>query len=184
MSAPNDTLIILDCCNAGLAAATSQHLDALNKDESGSNPYNKELIGACGWGTKTYDHLSGALCDVLKQRLQGTPSPDTTLSDIHTTPMDAIFLEDVTHDDAFQDVGPPDTASLDFEEDGTEGEDDAPDMSTFTLIRAINNRLMQSFGPYAVSPPQAVHYVLQRSRKRKMVLENLRHKHERRKLAH
>ncbi|KAF1951962.1 hypothetical protein CC80DRAFT_508321 [Byssothecium circinans] len=119
LKANSDTLIILDCCNAGLAAATSQKPEALN-DLLRKYPTErrKELIGACGWEIETGYHLAPALCTVLKNRLPTGGS----------------------------------------------------DMSTFTLVRDMNNELV---GKSKGSAPQAVHYILQSNPNSKMILSNL-----------
>lgn len=58
MDAKCPVLVILDCCNAGAAAATPVNLH--------SNRYPKELIAATSWGLSTSDKLAIALCNVLK----------------------------------------------------------------------------------------------------------------------
>lgn len=68
MQAKFDTLMILDCCNAGLAAASSQVGEALNDPEQSPETvtnYRKELIGASSWGTDTKDRMSPALWNSL-----------------------------------------------------------------------------------------------------------------------
>ncbi|POS71141.1 hypothetical protein DHEL01_v210465 [Diaporthe helianthi] len=59
MDAKVDTLIILDCCNAGLASALRLG------DENDTHDFRKELLAACTWGNETYGHMSEALCNVL-----------------------------------------------------------------------------------------------------------------------
>lgn len=54
-----DTLVILDCCNAGLASAMGQ-------DEEIHNTHRKELLAACTWGNETRDRMSPALCEALQ----------------------------------------------------------------------------------------------------------------------
>ncbi|KAK6503781.1 hypothetical protein TWF481_008787 [Arthrobotrys musiformis] len=57
-----DTLAILDCCDAGLAATC-------NTGNKTSNNHRTEIIGACGWNTSTYHHMSPAMWTVLKSGL-------------------------------------------------------------------------------------------------------------------
>lgn len=59
MDATGDTLIILDCCNAGLASALRLG------DENEFHNSRKELLAACTWGNKAYGDMSEALCEVL-----------------------------------------------------------------------------------------------------------------------
>jgi hypothetical protein len=150
MRAPGDTLIILDCCEAGLAAAEAIHTeealenagDENNTEDSASNQEvlqleqkveeemqktvgqnanskvapdhnllpRKELIGACGWGNETMNHMSPAMCKTLSA-LQSRSS-----------------------------------------------------ISTFTLVNSMNSRLVSNYkGNRYV--PQAVHYVLRDTRR-------------------
>ena len=88
MDASGDTLIILDCCEAGLAAAGAIHTeeafenagDENNTDDSASHQEvllpRKELIGACGWGNETMNHMSPAMCKTLSA-LKGRSSIST-----------------------------------------------------------------------------------------------------------
>ena len=118
MDAPCDTLVILDCCNAGMAAVTSQQPSGLNDMQENPTDYRKELIGACGWGTDTFDHMCLALCNAIK----------TGLEKEHSS------------------------------------------ISTFTLVRLMNNYLVTR---RREKHPQAVHYILQRNSKDKMILPRL-----------
>lgn len=59
MDARGDTLIILDCCNAGLASALRLG------DEDQFHEFRKELLAACTWGNEADGHMSEALCKVL-----------------------------------------------------------------------------------------------------------------------
>lgn len=65
ISSESDTLVILDCCEAGLATVRELSRDVMYYDDS----FRKELIGACTWGTITQDRMSKALCQVLRERL-------------------------------------------------------------------------------------------------------------------
>ncbi|KAF2803055.1 uncharacterized protein BDZ99DRAFT_526801 [Mytilinidion resinicola] len=130
MDAECDTLVILDCCNAGLAAVSSQNVHALDGGKKRNakldeyekeNPYRKELIGACGWDIDTRNHMSSALFKVMKVEF---PAPRFST------------------------------------------------MSTPTLVRRMNYSLVQHIGERR-SPPQAVHYILQRNGKDKMTLPRL-----------
>jgi hypothetical protein len=114
MEAQSDTLVILDCCEAGLAAVASQN------EENTPSEYRKELIGACGWDTSTRNHMSPGLCQILED----------------------VFIKE-----------------------------NRVDMSTFSLVRRLNNNLVKSKG--RKGPPQAVHYILRRNMKDKMVLHKL-----------
>ncbi|KAK3987540.1 hypothetical protein QBC44DRAFT_400226 [Cladorrhinum sp. PSN332] len=120
MKAECDTLVILDCCCAGLATVSSQHPGALGDNMETVSNYRKELIGACGWFVDTYGDMSDALCSSLQR---GLPNSNRTI---------------LTH----------------------------------TLVRLTNNRLVQLFNTRCrgEEPPQAVHYLLQRNNKNKMIL--------------
>ncbi|KAM7207778.1 hypothetical protein V8F20_001820 [Naviculisporaceae sp. PSN 640] len=59
-SAECDVLTILDCCNAGLAIASSL------KREHIKNLHAKELIAAGAWGNTTADRLAPAVCEALQ----------------------------------------------------------------------------------------------------------------------
>ncbi|KAK4456766.1 hypothetical protein QBC42DRAFT_351021 [Cladorrhinum samala] len=120
MKAESDTLVILDCCCAGMATVTSQHPGALGDNMATVSNFRKELIGACGWFVDTYSDMSKALCASLDR---GLPNSSRTIS-------------------------------------------------THTLVRLTNNRLVQLFNTRerGHEPPQAVHYLLQRNNKNKMVL--------------
>ncbi|EPS45953.1 hypothetical protein H072_10 [Dactylellina haptotyla CBS 200.50] len=65
VDALTNILVILDCCNAGLAAST------MNKmiQYGAISEYRKELIGACGWGNKTQDLMSEAMISCLNKHL-------------------------------------------------------------------------------------------------------------------
>lgn len=70
MHAKCDTLIILDCCDAGLAAVSAPQQGRWGSGGSifSQEPvgrYRKELIGACSWGTTTQDRMSIAMCEAL-----------------------------------------------------------------------------------------------------------------------
>ncbi|KAM7190683.1 hypothetical protein V8F33_009347 [Rhypophila sp. PSN 637] len=54
-----DVLVILDCCNAGLARAIGL------EDKHTHNLHPKELITASDWGSTTEDRLAAALCEAL-----------------------------------------------------------------------------------------------------------------------
>lgn len=118
MDAPCDTLVILDCCEAGLAAVTSQQASGLDDKQQNRTSYRKELVGACGWGTETMKHMSLALCDAIKNGL----------------------------------------------------EEEHSSISTSTFVRLMNNYLVTRLRE---KPPQAVHYILQRNSKDKMILPRL-----------
>ena len=118
MDAPCDTLVILDCCDAGMAAVTSQRASGLNDKQQSRTSYRKELIGACGWKTETKNHMSLALRDAIR----------TGLEEEHSS------------------------------------------ISTSTLVRLMNNFLVTRLRE---KPPQAVHYILQRNSKDKMILPRL-----------
>ncbi|KAF3908512.1 hypothetical protein ABW21_db0205676 [Orbilia brochopaga] len=60
MSVPCDTLIILDCCEAGLAAINLARLELEDASD-----FRKEMIGACGWDTSTLNHMSPSLWQSL-----------------------------------------------------------------------------------------------------------------------
>lgn len=64
MESECDTLVIMDCCNAGLASAMAQ-----DGPDPGHN-FRKELLGACSWGDETDDRMSQALCKVLAEIIQ------------------------------------------------------------------------------------------------------------------
>ncbi|KAK4231624.1 hypothetical protein QBC38DRAFT_451255 [Podospora fimiseda] len=129
MSAESDTLIILDCCCAGLATISSQHPGGLGDNMETVSNYRKELIGACGWLVDTYGDMSDALCSALQR---GLPNWNRTIS-------------------------------------------------THTLVRLTNNRLVQLFNTRqeGQEPPQAVHYLLQRNNKNKMILPRFERRRER-----
>jgi len=127
-----DTLFILDCCDAGVAAVTPEEdqddeddEDDEEDEEDEENPENqsrKELIGAGGWGLDTRDRMSQALCRALGDELQN-----------------------------FGD-----------------------DLSTHTLIRKMNIILYEWYaGDGTVR--QAVHYLLKRTGRPKMVIPHLGH---------
>ena len=118
MNALCDTLVILDCCEAGMAAVTSQQPSGLSDEHRKRINYRKELIGACGWRTSTGAHMSPALCATIKTSLE--------------------------------------------EEDSS--------ISTSSLVRLMNNYLVSHMDE---SAPQAVHYILQRNSKDKMILPRL-----------
>ncbi|KAI7781670.1 hypothetical protein LA080_014436 [Diaporthe eres] len=61
MASQCDTLVVLDCCNAGLASAMAQ--DGPDPEHN----FRKELLGACTWGNETEDRMSQALCKVLSE---------------------------------------------------------------------------------------------------------------------
>jgi len=93
MAAKCHTLVILDCCNAGLAAINTQEDDGLDeadnseeddaqdaddgKEQDYDHQYRKELIGACAWGKSTRSRMSPAMCKVLKE---GLPCADASMS--------------------------------------------------------------------------------------------------------
>jgi hypothetical protein len=88
MSAGYDTLVILDCCEAGLAAAEVIRIEGAQQEQGGGDdkPENsrgdnpaprKELIGACGWGNFTRSKMSPAMCNILKEELQPGSSIST-----------------------------------------------------------------------------------------------------------
>ena len=118
MKALCDTLVILDCCEAGMAAVTSQQPNGLSDEHGEPINYRKELIGACGWRTSTGAHMSPALCDAIKTSLA--------------------------------------------QEDSS--------ISTSSLVRLMNNYLVSHMDE---SAPQAVHYILRRNSKDKMILPRL-----------
>ena len=119
MDALCDTLVILDCCEAGMAAVTSQRQNGSSDENGKPINYRKELIGACGWRTDTRAHMSPALCATIKASLE--------------------------------------------EEDSS--------ISTSSLVRLMNNHLVSHIDEEA---PQAVHYILQRNSKDKMILPRLK----------
>ncbi|KIX92371.1 uncharacterized protein Z520_11979 [Fonsecaea multimorphosa CBS 102226] len=72
MDAQFDTLVILDCCDAGLAALSSRK-DRKAQEKKYKEPadkekmnYCKELVGACSWANTTENHMSPALCLALE----------------------------------------------------------------------------------------------------------------------
>lgn len=70
MKARCDTLVILDCCDAGLAAVTDTMLRANLEPHIEGCPdlwseFRKELLGACSWGNSTWDRMSPSLVKVL-----------------------------------------------------------------------------------------------------------------------
>jgi len=78
-----DTLVILDCCDAGLAtvrALTGDVLDDDEQDEGSWLPFRKELIGACTWENKTADRMSGEMCNALRTLLLNEAHPDARSS--------------------------------------------------------------------------------------------------------
>jgi len=118
-----DTLFILDCSDAGVAAVTPEEDEEDEEDEeTPRNESRKELIGAGGWGLDTRDRMSQALCRALENELPA--------------------------------VG--------------------DDLSTHTLIRRMNNILYDWYaGDGTVR--QAVHYLLKRTGRPKMVIPHLGH---------
>ncbi|KIW77311.1 hypothetical protein Z517_09757 [Fonsecaea pedrosoi CBS 271.37] len=74
MDAKTHTIIILDCREAVLASVTSQE----NGKSSQKPAYQKELIGACGWGLSTRNDMSEAMCTTFK----GLDKKDDTMSTI------------------------------------------------------------------------------------------------------
>lgn len=74
MDAHCDTLIILNCCHAGLAAVTADedqgHIEPINR-------FRKELIGAGSWDSTTRGEMPNAMCEALDTFLKG---PDHTIS--------------------------------------------------------------------------------------------------------
>ncbi|KAF3908542.1 hypothetical protein ABW21_db0206966 [Orbilia brochopaga] len=113
MNVQCDTLIILDCCEAGRAAIN------LAQKEDDRCKFRKELTGACGWNATTGSHMSPSIWNSLR-----------------------------------------DSIAEDFDS-----------ISTSSLVRRMNSQLIRSshWGRER-SPPQAVHYVLQRHVGGKMVL--------------
>lgn len=84
MDADCDTLTILDCCDAGLAAVNDEYLYNL---DFATNPvdlrgnFRKELLGACSWGNETFEHMSPSLVKVLtKARDLGLPGDVISVS--------------------------------------------------------------------------------------------------------
>jgi hypothetical protein len=73
MKCPHDVLVILDCCDAGLAAACSQE----RYDQGPPATTRKELIGACGWGVDAGYHMSPALAEVIREHF---PEPESSMS--------------------------------------------------------------------------------------------------------
>jgi hypothetical protein len=73
MKCPHDVLVILDCCDAGLAAACSQE----RYDQGPPATTRKELIGACGWGVDAGYHMSPALSKVIEE---GFPRAESSMS--------------------------------------------------------------------------------------------------------
>lgn len=68
MDAGCDTLTILDCCDAGLAAVSDRGLyrrDFATDPVDVRSDFRKELLGACSWGNETADHMSASLVKVL-----------------------------------------------------------------------------------------------------------------------
>ncbi|EUC32005.1 hypothetical protein COCCADRAFT_6178 [Bipolaris zeicola 26-R-13] len=151
MMAECDTLVILDCCNAGLAAVTStededdqddgsdsedihnedndsadgrdNNADRKNNSTDDANHLEarKELIGACGWGVGTTNHMSPAMCTVFEDHLR-TPGSN---------------------------------------------------MSTFRLVHEMNRILVRKYicppaGKEPADIPQAVHYVLRHQQRESM----------------
>lgn len=137
MRANCDTLVILDCCNAGLAAITdimlNQNLDAevMRGCPDPSSPYRKELLAACSWSNNTWDRMSPSLCKVLTEA-----------------------------EDLWKDAG-----------------GQRRHISVSTLVRLMNNELAREHrvlcGGRLDEVPQAVHYVLRRSKRRPITLEKL-----------
>lgn len=52
----------------------------------------KELIGACGWGVETSDHMSPSMCRVLKNRLRRLGSNMSTFRLVHE--MNSILVKE------------------------------------------------------------------------------------------
>ncbi|KAM7213015.1 hypothetical protein V8F06_011617 [Rhypophila decipiens] len=63
-----DVLVILDCCNAGLAGARGL------EDKHTHNLHSKKLIAASDWGSTTEDRLAAALCEALPTWCHGQPT--------------------------------------------------------------------------------------------------------------
>lgn len=119
MDAPCNTLVILDCCHAGLASAMGRF------EAKEDFPFRKELLAACTWGDKTQSRMSPALCDVLEK----------------------IF---------------------------TDG-----DMSVWTVVREMNEILVKKFlenkkKNKKTEVPQAVHFVLRRTQRDRILLNRLK----------
>ena len=148
ITSKSDSLIILDCCSAGLAAATEQHMNKLTKEDFRFSPFKKELIGACGWTATTSDQMSSAMCEIMNKRVNK---------------MNMKLRKDVKNEHGIR------------------------NMSTSTFVHAMNNLIMQKYVKNGLStkeaPAQAVHYVLSRSRKGELFLEDMKHK-ELAKLGH
>ncbi|RVD90406.1 uncharacterized protein DFL_001372 [Arthrobotrys flagrans] len=108
MTAQKDVLIILDCCDAGLAATKSGEWNPDIKSQ-----YRKELIGACGWNNTTCNMMSKAMISCLEDARKNKKRS----------------------------------------------------ISTTTLVLQMNNWLVSDLKRGDThSPPQAVHYILQRAR--------------------
>jgi hypothetical protein len=117
-----DTLVILDCCNAGLAAV--EDLSGFGTDDLW-HEYRKELVGACGWGLKTQNWMSPAMSEAMRDIPNGA-------------------------------------------------------MSMSTIVRRMNNILAQRYlrsrsggddEDYEDHVPQAVHFVLRRTERDRIILE-------------
>ncbi|KAK6330647.1 hypothetical protein TWF718_002844 [Orbilia javanica] len=74
LEAQKDVLVILDCCNAGMAATTMRRELDLNR----RSQYRKELIGACSWRLATRNLMSKAMTSSLENtRSEGRRSIST-----------------------------------------------------------------------------------------------------------
>ncbi|KAJ4360870.1 uncharacterized protein N0V89_001437 [Didymosphaeria variabile] len=61
MESQSDTLVFLNCCDAGLAASSTK------RDTDPSSKYRKTLIAAGGWNTKVHHHFFDPLCNILSR---------------------------------------------------------------------------------------------------------------------
>ncbi|OAL33581.1 hypothetical protein AYO20_07088 [Fonsecaea nubica] len=103
LDAQNDTLVILDCCNAGLATVgrawqgveMGDYTAKIQESDEKLNPYRKELIGACGWDVATANWMTRALLQSLEYQLRDklhAVSMPTVVRDMNTILGDK-FLE-------------------------------------------------------------------------------------------
>ncbi|KAK6342424.1 hypothetical protein TWF718_007825 [Orbilia javanica] len=68
-----DTLVVLDCCDAGRGATRHLGNEVLSS-------YRKEIIGACAWNISTVDHMSPTLWTVLNDGLLDTEDSMSTVT--------------------------------------------------------------------------------------------------------
>lgn len=78
MDAPCDMVLILDCCDTGLASVVDTSATTPGTQERRSK-YRKELLGACTWGNEAVGRMSLVMCDVLMENAN-YPHPGMSVS--------------------------------------------------------------------------------------------------------